>query len=131
MLRHKAPYLNTRFSWRTAFYFAGWLFLSWFSIRERRGDAEGPEPAHRKMGAMAGPGLLFWGFSVTFLSIDWVLGESEMVLDDVRIAFHREPGAGLDGVPDRADGGARSGGDVGDSDAAAFASISESFCSRW
>ena len=22
---------------------------------------------------MAGPGLLFWGFSVTFMSVDWIL----------------------------------------------------------
>ena len=25
------------------------------------------------MAALAGPGLIFWGFSVTFMSIDWVL----------------------------------------------------------
>ena len=25
------------------------------------------------MGAIAGPGLVFWGFTVTFMAIDWVM----------------------------------------------------------
>ena len=29
--------------------------------------------AHRKMAAISGPGLVFWGFSVTFMAVDWVL----------------------------------------------------------
>ena len=29
--------------------------------------------AHGRMATIAGPGLVFWGFSVTFMSIDWVL----------------------------------------------------------
>ena len=75
MLRHKQPYLNVPFFLiRTAVYFAGWLFLSWFFNRwSATEDREGPAVAHRKMAAVAGPGLLFWGFSVTFMSIDWVL----------------------------------------------------------
>lgn len=75
LLRHKQPYLNLPFFLvRAAVYFAGWLLLSWFFNRwSATEDREGPAVAHRKMGAMAGPGLLFWGFSVTFMSIDWVL----------------------------------------------------------
>ena len=26
-----------------------------------------------KMAAISGPGLIFWGFSVTFMAIDWML----------------------------------------------------------
>jgi hypothetical protein len=75
MLRHKQPYLNLPFFLiRAAIYFGGWLFLSWYFNRwSALEDRDGPLPAHQKMAALAGPGLLFWGFSVTFLSIDWVL----------------------------------------------------------
>src|SRR5436190_11381759 len=75
LLRHKAPYLNVPFFLgRAAFYFAGWMFLSWWfnrwSIRE---DNEGHDVVHGKMSSMAGPGLLFFGFSVTFMAVDWIL----------------------------------------------------------
>ncbi|MBZ5618775.1 MAG: hypothetical protein LAQ69_08645 [Acidobacteriia bacterium] len=75
LLQHKQPYLNVPFFLlRAAVYFGGWLFLSWFfnrwSVVE---DREGPAVAHRKMAFLAGPGILFWGFSVTFMSVDWVL----------------------------------------------------------
>ena len=75
LLRHKQPYLNVPFFLiRAAIYFGGWLFLSWFFNRwSELEDRNGPDPAHRKMSRLAGPGLLFWGFSVTFLAIDWVL----------------------------------------------------------
>ena len=75
LLRHKAPYLNVPFFLgRAALYFAGWMFLSWWfnrwSIKE---DNEGHEVVHGKMSSMAGPGLLFFGFSATFMSVDWIL----------------------------------------------------------
>ncbi len=75
VLRHKQPYLNVPFFLvRAAVFFAGWIFLSWFFNRwSAREDREGPAVAHRKMTAMAGPGLIFWGFSVTFMAVDWVL----------------------------------------------------------
>src|SRR5437764_1194977 len=72
LLLHKQPYLNLPFFLiRAAVYFGGWLLLTWlfnqWSIAE---DREAPNPAaHRKMAALAGPGLVFWGFSVTFMSI--------------------------------------------------------------
>ena len=74
-LLHKHPYLNVPFFiGRAAFYFAGWLFLSWFFNRwSAREDSEGHAVAHSRMAAVAGPGILFWGFAVTFMSIDWVL----------------------------------------------------------
>ena len=74
-LRHKQPYLNVPFFLaRAALYFGGWAFLSWFFNRwSAVEDREGGAVAHRKMAALAGPGLMFWGFSVTFMAIDWVL----------------------------------------------------------
>jgi hypothetical protein len=67
ILRHKQVYLNVPFFLtRAAIYFAGWILLSWlFNLWS--------EKSHRKMAALAGPGLIFWGFSVTFMAVDWVL----------------------------------------------------------
>ena len=75
MLQHKHPYLNLPFFLiRTVAYFGGWLFLSWFFNRwSEREDRDGPATAHRKMSALAGPGLIFWGFSITFMAVDWIL----------------------------------------------------------
>jgi len=75
VLQHKHIYLNVPFFLgRAALYFAGWLFLAWFlnhwSAVEDREDGATP---HRKMAAIAGPGLIFWGFSITFMAVDWVL----------------------------------------------------------
>ena len=67
ILRHKQPYLNMPFFLtRAAIYLAGWNLLSWLFNRWS-------ERSHRKMTALAGPGLIFWGFSVTFMAVDWVL----------------------------------------------------------
>jgi len=75
LLKHKAPYLNVPFFLgRAAFYFAGWLFLAWWFNRwSLTEDKEGHDAVHGKMSRMAGPGLLFYGFSVTFMAVDWVL----------------------------------------------------------
>lgn len=75
VLRHKQVYLNLPF-WliRAAMIFGGWLFLSWYlnrwSVVE---DRQGTWPAHRRMSRLSGPGLVFWAFAVTFMSIDWVM----------------------------------------------------------
>ena len=75
ILRHKQPYLNLPFYLaRTAIYFAGWGFLSWWFNRwSAREDRIGHDAVHGRAGMLAGPGLIFWGFSVTFMSIDWIL----------------------------------------------------------
>jgi hypothetical protein len=75
LLRHKTPYLNTPFFLiRAAIYFGGWMLLSWWlnrcSVIE---DEQGHDVVHGKMGRASAPGLIFWGFSVTFMSIDWIL----------------------------------------------------------
>jgi hypothetical protein len=67
ILKHKQVYLNVPFFLtRAAIYFGGWILLSWLFNRWS-------EKSHRKMAALAGPGLIFWGFSVTFMAVDWVL----------------------------------------------------------
>src|ERR1022692_396073 len=75
LLKHKAPYLNVPFFLgRAAFYFAGWMFLAWWFNRwSLKEDTEGHEAVRGLMSRMAGPGLLFWGFSVTFMAVDWIL----------------------------------------------------------
>jgi hypothetical protein len=74
LIQHKTPYLNVPFFLgRAAIYFAGWLFLSWFFNRWSQREDEGSTVAHGKMSWLAGPGILFWGFSITFMSIDWVM----------------------------------------------------------
>src|SRR5271165_5856406 len=74
LLQHKQPYLNTPFFLgRAALFLAGWLFLGWFFNRWSAAEDTGDRHAHGKMSAMAGPGLIFWGFSVTFMAIDWVM----------------------------------------------------------
>jgi len=75
LLKHKAPYLNVPFFLgRAAVYFAGWMFLAWWFNRwSLKEDTDGHAAVHGKMSRMAGPGLLFWGFSVTFMSVDWIL----------------------------------------------------------
>jgi hypothetical protein len=74
MLRHKAPFLNTPFFLGRAIYFAGWILLSW--LLNRRSLERGPHrQVHLGLGTtrIAAPGLIFWIFSVTFLSIDWAM----------------------------------------------------------
>jgi hypothetical protein len=75
VLQHKHPYLNLPFFLiRAAVYFGGWLFLAWYYTRcSDREDREGHAAVGRKMSALAGPGLIFWCFSLTFMAIDWLL----------------------------------------------------------
>jgi len=75
VLQHKHVFLNVPFFiGRAVLYFAGWGLLAWllnkWSVQE---DREGGMAAHRKMAAISGPGLIFWGFSITFMAIDWLL----------------------------------------------------------
>jgi len=74
VLKHKHTYLNVPFFLiRTAVFFAGWIGLSMLLNRWSAEDDAGSVTAHRKMAAISGPGLVFWGFSITFMAIDWVL----------------------------------------------------------
>jgi hypothetical protein len=75
ILQQKHSYLNAPFFTGRAFlYLFGWSLLAWWMNRwSTAEDREGTEKPHRMMAAVAGPGIIFWGFSVTFMAVDWVL----------------------------------------------------------
>jgi len=72
---HQAQWLAPGFFLaRAAVYFAGWLVLGWlFNRWSAEEDREGGLAAHGRMSRLAGPGLVFWGLAVSFMSIDWIL----------------------------------------------------------
>jgi hypothetical protein len=79
IIKHKAIYLNVPFFLaRTVFYFAMWgvmsYFLSKWSLEQDRAD----DPRERrrlkdKLQNLSGPGILLFGFTVTFAAVDWVM----------------------------------------------------------
>ena len=75
LLRHKQIYLNVPFFLgRAAFYFSGWLLCSWLLNKwSAVQDREPGMPMQLKLQLLSGPGLVFFGFSVTFMAIDWVM----------------------------------------------------------
>lgn len=75
LLQHKQVYLNVPFFLiRAAVYFAGWLLITWHYNRvSLREDTEGHDAVHGSMSTPAGPGLIFWAFTTTFMSIDWIM----------------------------------------------------------
>jgi len=75
VLAHKSTYLNIPFFLgRAAFYFAGWGLLAWFLNKwSARQDGTGTSPAYRHLRTVSAGGLLFYGYSVTFMCIDWVM----------------------------------------------------------
>jgi hypothetical protein len=71
----KAAYLTPgMFRGRAVFYFAVWILLGYllskWSIEE---DGSGDPVWHRKMEALSAPGLILFGFTSTFASVDWVM----------------------------------------------------------
>jgi hypothetical protein len=73
-LQHKAPYLNVNFFiGRAALYFVIWIALSYFFNKWSLAEDSGPAPWSLKMQLLSGPGLLLYGATVTFSSIDWVM----------------------------------------------------------
>jgi len=75
VLQHKAAYLNVPFFMsRAALYFAIWMTVAYFFNKwSLAQDRSGAEPWQTKMEALGGPGLLLYGATVTFSSIDWVM----------------------------------------------------------
>ena len=74
-IQHKYAYLNVPwFAGRAVIYFAVWLTLAflldrWSVLQDR--EATPGEARHFR--ALSGPGLLLYGLTVTFASIDWVM----------------------------------------------------------
>ena len=74
-LQHKAAYLNVPFFvGRAGLYFFIWLTVAYFFNKwSLEQDRTGAETWGSKMQGLAGPGLLLYGATVTFSSIDWVM----------------------------------------------------------
>ncbi|HUB32113.1 MAG TPA: hypothetical protein VMA31_03755 [Bryobacteraceae bacterium] len=75
VLQHKSTYLNVPFFIARAILYLGmWnlisLLLNRWSLQE---DGHADPALRSKMARVSGPGLVFWGFSVTFMAFDWVL----------------------------------------------------------
>ncbi len=75
VLEGKSGYLNINFFYvRAAIYFAIWVLLAWFfrgkSIAQ---DETGDGQQSMKMARMAAPGILLFGFSITFAAVDWIM----------------------------------------------------------
>ncbi len=75
LLQHKHLYLNVPFFYaRAVFYFLGWwLFAHLLNKWSHEQDIEGRDPKARRLQLLSGPGLMFYGFSITFAAVDWAM----------------------------------------------------------
>jgi hypothetical protein len=71
----KSAYLNPRgFIIRAIIYFAIWNLLSYLlSLWSKQGDHPNAPDNTPKFKAVAGPGLILYGFTITFAVIDWIM----------------------------------------------------------
>jgi hypothetical protein len=74
-LAHKAPYLNVSFFIaRAVLYFAVWILLTYFLNKwSLEQDQTGHRPLTRKLQSVSAPGLVLYGLTVTFASVDWMM----------------------------------------------------------
>src|SRR5262249_17342620 len=72
---HQSPYLTVPFFViRTVMYFAIWIGIAWLLNRWSRQQDPSVEPlAADRLRAFSGPGLVLYGLTVTFASIDWAM----------------------------------------------------------
>jgi hypothetical protein len=75
ILQAKQWYLNSSgFVVRAVIYFAVWNLLAFFLNKwSKEQDQTGDPSLAGRMGALSGPGLVFWGLCVTGACIDWVM----------------------------------------------------------
>ena len=74
VLQHKSLYLNTPFFLaRAVFYFVCWIGLAAVLNRWSRRQDEGDVIATRRMQVISGGGLVLYGLTITFASVDWVM----------------------------------------------------------
>jgi hypothetical protein len=68
-------YLNpTGFMVRAVIYFAIWNLLSFLLSKwSKQGDNPGAPDLSEKFKAVSGPGLILYGFTISFAAIDWVM----------------------------------------------------------
>jgi hypothetical protein len=74
-LRHQEVYLNAGFFWfRAALFFVAWVLLVYLLTDwSRREDQTGDPRYTRRLVRLSGPGLLVYGITITFASVDWVM----------------------------------------------------------
>ena len=75
ILQYKAPYLNVPFFIiRTVIYFIAWVALAYFLNKWSREQDETANPhLAKRLQNLSGPGMVIYGLTVTFASIDWVM----------------------------------------------------------
>ncbi len=75
VLLHKSAYLNVPFfAVRAILYFALWTGAAYLLNRwSDKMDATGDAGYVRKLESISGPGLVFYGITMTFASVDWVM----------------------------------------------------------
>jgi hypothetical protein len=75
ILQYKRPYLNPAFfTGRAIFYFAVWMGLAYLLNRwSLEQDRTGEPVLTQRLEALSGPGLVLYGLTVTFASVDWVM----------------------------------------------------------
>jgi hypothetical protein len=74
-LRSKVLYLNTPFFIaRSGVYFTIWISVGYFLSKwSREQDRTGDDSLVERLQTLSGPGLVLYGLTVTFSSIDWVM----------------------------------------------------------
>ncbi|TMA37547.1 MAG: hypothetical protein E6J83_15885 [Deltaproteobacteria bacterium] len=75
-LHFKHTYLNVPFFLaRAVFYFVAWIVVARIFVRwsEQRDLVADPDPDPRRFRLFAGPGLVVYGITITFASIDWAM----------------------------------------------------------
>jgi len=75
ILQAKEAYLNVPFFLaRAAFYFAVWILIAWFLNRwSLEQDRAGSPALTRRLQMLSAAGLVAYGLTMTFASIDWVM----------------------------------------------------------
>jgi len=75
LLQYKHPYLNTPFFVvRTVIYFVAWLLLAYLLNKwSRQQDETGDPRLLERLQKLSGPGILIFGLTVTYASVDWVM----------------------------------------------------------
>jgi hypothetical protein len=71
----KKAYLSTPFfRARSVFYFVAWIALAWFLNKwSAEQDRTGEPGILRRLQNLSGPGILLYGLTVTYASVDWAM----------------------------------------------------------
>jgi hypothetical protein len=75
VLKHKSLYLNVPFFiGRAVLYFGIWIGLSfWLNKWSSREDEAGGQPVSERLSFIGGIGLLLYGLTMSFASVDWLM----------------------------------------------------------